>query len=311
MSARILVLGAAGRLGHKAAETFRDAGWIVTSLMRPGGAARAPAHTTVLEIDALDHAAVGKAARGVDVVLHALNPPYTDWARLALPLAYSAVAAAETAGATLLFPGNLYNYGSPLPPVIDENTPMRPSSRKGQLRVAIEDRLMEAAERGVRTIILRAGDFYGGGPGSWFDLVLVKEIGRRRITYPGPLEVMHEWAYLPDFASALLRLASVREALPRFASFGFSGHAVTGRELTAAIARAMQASLENKRMTWWLIHALRPIVPLCRELSEIAYFWNEPHRIDGSKLKAVIGDIPGAPLDVAVARALEDLRAIA
>jgi len=173
MSARILVLGAAGRLGHKAAETFRDAGWIVTSLMRPGGAARAPAHTTVLEIDALDHAAVGKAARGVDVVLHALNPPYTDWARLALPLAYSAVAAAETAGATLLFPGNLYNYGSPLPPVIDENTPMRPSSRKGQLRVAIEDRLMEAAERGVRTIILRAGDFYGGGPGSWFDLVLV------------------------------------------------------------------------------------------------------------------------------------------
>ncbi|TMJ45295.1 MAG: NAD-dependent epimerase/dehydratase family protein, partial [Alphaproteobacteria bacterium] len=112
MSARILVLGAAGRLGHKAAETFRDAGWIVTSLMRPGGAARAPAHTTVLEIDALDHAAVGKAARGVDVVLHALNPPYTDWARLALPLAYSAVAAAETAGATLLFPGNLYNYGS-------------------------------------------------------------------------------------------------------------------------------------------------------------------------------------------------------
>ncbi len=311
MSARILVLGATGRLGHKAAEAFRDAGWIVTSLMRPGGAARAAAHTTVVEIDALDHAAVGKAARGVDVVLHALNPPYTDWARLALPLAYSAVAAAETAGATLLFPGNLYNYGSPLPPVIDENTPMRPSSRKGQLRVAIEDRLMEAAERGVRTIILRAGDFYGGGPGSWFDLVLVKEIGRRRITYPGPLEVMHEWAYLPDFASALLRLASVREALPRFASFGFSGHAVTGRELTAAIARAMQASLENKRMTWWLIHALRPIVPLCRELSEIAYFWNEPHCIDDSKLKAAIGDTPGTPLDVAVARALEDLRAIA
>ncbi|HKF09556.1 MAG TPA: NAD-dependent epimerase/dehydratase family protein [Xanthobacteraceae bacterium] len=312
MSARILVLGAAGRLGQKAAEAFRDAGWIVTSLVRPGGAARAPADTEVLEINALDHAAIGKAARGADVVLHALNPPYTDWSRLALPLAYSAVAAAETAGATLLFPGNLYNYGSPLPPIIDENAPMRPSSRKGQLRVAIEDRMMEAAERGVRTIVLRAGDFYGGGAGSWFDLVLVKEIGRGRITYPGPLEVAHEWAYLPDVAAALLRLASVREALPRFASFGFPGHAITGRELTAAIARAMPgSSLEIKRMTWWLIHALRPIVPLCRELSEIAYLWNEPHRINGSKLKAAIGNIPCTPLDLAVARALEDLRAIA
>src|SRR5262249_42241445 len=175
------------------------------SLVRPGNAARAPADTEVVEVHALDHAAVGEAARGADVVLHALNPSYTDWSRLALPLAYSAITAAETAGATVLFPGNLYNYGSPLPPllhpntsppppVIDENPPMRPSSRKGQLRLAIEDRMAEAAERGARIVILRAGDFYGGGRGSWFDLVLAKEIGRGRLTYPGPLDLLHEWA---------------------------------------------------------------------------------------------------------------------
>jgi nucleoside-diphosphate-sugar epimerase len=311
MTARVLVLGAAGRLGHRAAEAFRDAGWTVASLVRPGSAARAPRNTEVVEVHALDHAAVGEAARGADVVLHALNPPYTDWSRLALPLAYSAITAAETAGATLLFPGNLYNYGSPLPSVIDEHTPTRPSSRKGQLRVAIEDRMAEAAERGVRTIILRAGDFYGGGQGSWLDLVLAKEIGRGRLTYPGPLDVPHEWAYLPDFVSALLRLAAIRETLPPFASIGFPGHAVTGHEFATAIARAMRSKLQVKPMTWWLIHALRSIVPLCRELSEIAYLWNEPHRIDGGKLKAAIGDIPHTPLDLAVTRALQDLGTIA
>ena len=36
MTSRVLVLGAGGRLGHKAAEAFRDAGWTVTSLVRPG-----------------------------------------------------------------------------------------------------------------------------------------------------------------------------------------------------------------------------------------------------------------------------------
>src|SRR5207302_5517041 len=278
MSARILVLGAAGRLGHKAAEAFRDAGWIVTSLMRPGGAARAAAHTTVVEIDALDHAAVGKAARGVDVVLHALNPPYTDWARLALPLAYSAVAAAEAAGATLLFPGNLYNYGSPLPPVIDERTPMQPSSRKGALRLAIEERLQEAAGRGLRTVILRAGDYYGEGRGSWLDLVIAKDIDRGVLVYPGPLDLTHAWAYLPDLVAALVRLAEIRHQLGVLETFGFPGHAITGRELTTAIARAAGRKLRVKRMTWWLVHALRPVVPLCRELSEIAYLWNEAHR---------------------------------
>ena len=307
MSGRILVLGAAGRLGHAAAQAFRDGGWTVASLVRPGGARLAPIGTEIVELDARDHTAVGQAARGADVVLHALNPPYAEWSRLALPLAYSAISAAETSGATLLFPANLYNFGSPLPPVIGETAPMRPSSRKGQLRVAIEDRIAEAAERGVRAITVRAGDFYGRGHGTWFDLVLTKELGRGRLTYPGPLDVTHEWTYLPDFAAALLRVANRRNVLPQFASFGFHGHAVTGREFTAAIARAARSKLKLKRMTWWLIHALRPIVPLCRELSEIAYLWNEPHRIEGGKLKAAIGDTPRTPLDVAVARALEDL----
>jgi nucleoside-diphosphate-sugar epimerase len=150
-----------------------------------------------------------------------LNPPYTQWSRLALPLAYSAITAAETAGATLLFPGNLYNYGKGLPPIIDEATPMRPSSRKGQLRIVIEDRMAEAAERGMRTIILRAGDFFGSGHGSWLDLVIAKEIGRGRLTYPGPIDLVHEWAYLPDLVAAMVRLAEVRDRLGTFESFGF------------------------------------------------------------------------------------------
>jgi nucleoside-diphosphate-sugar epimerase len=308
---RILVLGAAGRLGYKAAQAFRAARWSVTGLVRPGSAARAPAGTEIVEISALDHDAVAAAARGADVVLHALNPTYADWPRLALPLAYGAINAAETAGATLLFPGNLYNYGSPMPPIIDEATPMRPSARKGQLRVAIEERMAEAAERGVRTIILRAGDFFGGGRGSWFDLVLTKDLAHGRLTYPGALDVVHEWAYLPDFAAALVRLAGVREKMQPFAVFDFPGHAVTGREFTTAIARALHQQLQVKRMTWWLIHALRPIVPLCRELSEIAYLWNEPHRIDGGRLAGVIGEVPRTPLDVAVRRALQDLGATA
>ncbi len=308
MRSRILVLGAAGRLGHAAAEAFRDAGWSVVSQVRPGFAKHAPQRTQVVEADALDHAAVGKAAHGADVILHALNPRLTQWRQDALPLAYSAVTAAETSGATLMFPGNLYNYGSVLPPVIDETTPMRPTSHKGRLRLAIEDRLQEAAEeRGVRTIILRAGDFFGGGPGSWLDLVIARDITQMRLTYPGPLDVVHEWAYVPNVAATLVRLAAIRAQFGTFETFGFPGHAVEGREFTQAIAKVVQNRLRVKRMSWWLIHVLRPLVPLCRELSEIEYLWKEPHRINGDKLKAAIGDVPHTPLDAAVQRAIQDL----
>jgi nucleoside-diphosphate-sugar epimerase len=252
-----------------------------------------------------------KEARGTDIVLHALNAPYTGWAQHALPLAYSAIEAAEQSGATLIFPGNVYNYGAGMPAVLDELTPMQPTSRKGKLRNEVELRLREASDRGVRTIILRAGDFFGRGQGSWFDLVLIKELAKNRITYPGPLDVVHEWAYLPDYIAALIRVATIRSTLEPFAAFGFPGHAVTGQEFVSAIAKASGRHLKIGHINWWMMCTFGSIWKMGRELTEIGYLWEVPHRIDGSKLAAAIGEVPHTPLDTAVTRALRELGAIA
>jgi nucleoside-diphosphate-sugar epimerase len=310
MSGNILVLGAAGRLGYAAAEAFRMAGWSVTSLVRPGAAHRAPRGTKIVEtIDRLDAIA---AARGADVVLHALNPPFKSWRQMALAQAYSAIEVAETVGATLMFPGNLHNYGASMPGVIDETAPMQPTNRKGAIRLEIEQRMQEASDRGVRTIVLRSGDFFGSGRGSWFDLVITKQLARNEVTYPGPLDVVHEWAYVPDLAAAMVRLAEKRERLGVFETFGFSGHAVTGRTLVDAIAKASgrnRRDLKVRQMQWWMIKVLSPFFALPRELSELDYLWKVPHRIAGEKLKATISDVPHTPLDTAVKRALRELGA--
>lgn len=309
MKGQILVLGAAGRLGFAAAEAFRDAGWSVKGLVRPGAAWRAPQGVVVIETN--DRAVAVKEARGTDIVLHALNAPYTGWAQHALPLAYSAIEAAEQSGATLMFPGNIYNYGADMPAVLDEDTPMQATSRKGKLRNEVELRLREASDRGVRTIVLRAGDFFGRGRGSWFDLVLIKELAKNKITYPGPLDVMHEWAYLPDYIDALIKLATIRDTLEPYAAFGFPGHAVTGQEFVSAIAKASGRSLKVGHINWWMMRTVGSIWKMGRELTEIGYLWQVPHRIDGSKLTAAIGEVPHTPLQTAVTRALRELDAIA
>ena len=309
MKGQILVLGAAGRLGFAAAEAFRDAGWSVKGLVRPNAGWRAPRGIDVIETN--DRAVAVREARGTDIVLHALNAPYTGWAQHALPLAYSAIEAAEQSGATLIFPGNVYNYGAGMPPVLDETTPMRPTSRKGKLRDEVELRLREASDRGVRTIILRAGDFFGRGRGSWFDLVVIKELAKNRITYPGPLDVVHEWAYLPDYIDALIRLAGIRATLGPFETFGFPGHAVTGQEFVTAIAKASGRRLKVGHINWWMMRTVGSIWKMGRELTDIGYLWQVPHRIDGSKLAAAIGQVPHTPLETAVTRSLRELGAIA
>jgi nucleoside-diphosphate-sugar epimerase len=304
MAGRILILGAAGRLGHAAAEAFRDAGWTVASATRARSIAAIAAGTQPIEVDALDAGSVATAAQGADVILHALNPPYTQWRRLALPLAESALHAARSSGATLMLPGNLYNYGSPLPPVVDEAMPMRPTSRKGALRVDIEARYRAAAQDGVRCIVLRAGDFYGSGVGSWFDRVIINNIASGDVVYPGPTDRRHAWAYLPDLAATLVRLAENRDRLAPFDCFGFSGHTVTGDELVAALAAATGRSLSVSAMPWLALRLLSPVVPIFRELSEMAYLWREPHAIDGDKLQAAIEFVPSTPFATAVRGAL-------
>jgi nucleoside-diphosphate-sugar epimerase len=295
-------------LGRAAALAFRAAGWQVASLVRASSAAGAAPGTEIIEVDARDAASVIAAAAGADVVLHALNVPYADWERFVLPLADTAIAAARENGATLVFPGNLHTYGAGMPARIDETEPMRPTSRKGGIRVAIEARMREAAEAGLRTIVLRAGDYFGGDvAGSWFDRVIIKEIGAGRLTYPGPLDVVHEWAYLPDLAQALLRLVEERERLAPFATFGFAGHAVTGREFAAATCRACRREFKVDFMPWRLLRMMGVVVPVFRELSEISYLWSTPHAIDGTRLAAVIGDMPHTPLDQAIAASLTAL----
>ncbi len=305
MSGRILVLGAAGRLGYAACEAFLEADWQVRGLVRPGR--RGAVRYGVEPIEAVTREEAIAAGRGCEVVLNAFNPMITEWQKNAMSLAYGAIATAEANGATLLFPGSVWNFGRRMPEVIDENTSMEATSYKGRLRVQMEQRIREACERGMRAIIVRAGDFYGGGRGSWLDLVIARELPRGRLTYPGPLEVAHAWAYLPDFAQALVKVAERRAAFGAFETFGFAGHGVTGRELIAAIETATGRKFNVRRMRWWLIKTFGQLMPIGRELAELEYLWRVPHRISADKLRAAIDGIPHTPLPRAVADALKEL----
>jgi nucleoside-diphosphate-sugar epimerase len=76
-----------------------------------------------------------------------------------------------------------------------------PPTRKGAIRVQMERRLREASERGVRTLIVRAGDFFGPhARNNWFSQGLVKP-GQplEAINDPGQRGVGHQWPTCPTW----------------------------------------------------------------------------------------------------------------
>jgi nucleoside-diphosphate-sugar epimerase len=304
-----LVLGANGRFGAVAIEAFAAAGWHVLAQAR-----RAPAHLPAgarhLAVDLGDVAALADAAAGARTVVYAVNPPYTRWAGEALPLARLGMDVAERLGATFLLPGNVYAFGAGMPALLREDTPQHPTTRKGAIRREMEAELAARATRGLRSVVVRAGDFYGAGTGSWFDLVIAKSLAAGKLVYPGPLDRAHAWAYLPDFARACVAVAE-RDELPAFTRLHFAGHTLTGAQLLAAIERAARGlglapsgGFRRGRLPWAPMRLGGLVVPMWREVAEMAYLWEVPHALDGTALRAAIGRVPTTELDPALRASL-------
>jgi len=152
-----LVLGATGRLGRALVEAFAHGGWQVRAQMRNADRWRGKSWPDGVEpwfCDAYVAMALNQAAQGVSVIINTLNPPYDQWKHNAEILAENALSAAHNSGALLLFPGNIYNFGRELPEQLHEDTPHVGNTIKGKIRIAMEDRLREAAAEGVNCVVV-------------------------------------------------------------------------------------------------------------------------------------------------------------
>lgn len=295
---KVLILGANGRYGRAAARAFLDAGWDVTKLTRSGTGPDS------IAADATDTAALSKAAQGFDVLVNALNPPYHKWVTELPKITAAVIAAAQSSGATVLIPGNVYNYGQDMPALLNADTPQLARTGKGALRITMERDYQQA--KGIRTIILRGGDFIEATKtGNWFDSQIVNKVNKGIITYPGLLDQVHAWAYLPDMARAAVGLCEIRDTLPAFADIPFAGYALTGNQLIKAVERAVNTPLKRKTVPWGIMGIIAIFSPLVKEVVAMRYLWNVPHQVDATALQALLPDFQPTPLDKAMLQALQ------
>ena len=321
MTSTVLVLGARGRAGLAIARAFADAGWRVVGHMRPGASVPAEVRddariqwiaSDLYAADTL--AGQVQALGGAQVVVHALNPVYTHkaWKADVLPMADASINITRALSATLMVVGNIYNFGEGMPAVLREDTPQRARTIKGQIRIAMEAHIQRS---GVRAIVIRAGDFFGSGKGTWFDQAIVKDIRQGVFTYPGRKEVATAWAYLPDLGRAFVAVAAKRTQLKPFEVLHFAGSSVTGAQWVEAITPMARqqawigdnAALRYKTMPWTIMQLLGWVNPTLAALVEMRYLWDTPHALDNRKLTALIGAEPHTPLPQALQAALNDL----
>ncbi len=280
MPETVLVLGPTGKFGRHAAATFEARGWQVRRFRRG--------------VDDLRAAATGAA-----VIVMGWHPPsYEDWAREMMPMHARVIEVAKATGASVIVPGNVYVYGPDAPFGWTAETLHLASNPLGRLRIGVEAAYRDA---GVRTILLRCGDFIDDrASGNWFDRFITPRAAKGSISYPGPVDVPHAWAFLPDVARAAVLLAERRDSLATFEDVPFAGYTLTGAELANGIGQALGHEVRPGRFAWLPLRLARPVMPVLRGVFEMRYLWSLPHRLDGGKLARLCPEFVPTPLDDAL-----------
>lgn len=313
MQMTALVLGATGGIGGAVARKLLGRGWRIRALNRDAAkASRREAAFEWLQGDAMNAGDVLRAAEGVGLIVHAVNPPgYRDWEKLVLPMLDNTIAAARAVDARIVLPGNVYNFGPDALPAPTEESPQHPVTKKGAIRVEMEKRLKAASQSGAGVIIVRAGDFFGPGTtgNSWFSSGLVtpgKPVGT--IRNPARRGIGHQWAYLPDMAETIAQLVERADRLPPFAVYHMEGFwDADGMQMAEAIKRVAGGKAKIAGFPWWIVPLAAPFVPVMREIKEMRYLWKAPVRMRNTRLTAELGREPQTPIDEAVRASLAAL----
>ncbi len=308
-----VVLGATGGVGSHLVATLVRRGHRVRAISRNGRTLDPDAEPWAADVN--DPVSLTQALKGADVVHHAAQPPYTRWPEQFPAMTNAVVQATVAAGARLVVVDNRYRYG-PVPGgygrgtatgSLTETTPMRATGRKGATRAAMARSLAAHHAAGRLSVTVgRLADYYGpGGLNSSVGSSLFEgALAGRPALWLGSADHLHSFTYLPDAAHALVTLAE-QPALAEGSVWHLPvAPAVTPRQLVGLVHRAAQSQDRLRVLPALLLRGAGAVVPIARELAELAYQVDRPFVVDDTAYRTVFGDVEPTPHEVAIEQTL-------
>ncbi|MGA7615528.1 MAG: NAD-dependent epimerase/dehydratase family protein [Thermoanaerobaculia bacterium] len=309
----ILVLGATGSFGGAITRELLRRGRPVRAIARD--LARARSHfggngVDFVSGDVLDRDRLDEVARGCAAIVHAINVPYHQWDPTMIRATENVIAAGRHVE-TVIFPGNVYGLGSQTGHPLDEETPNRPDSRKGRLRVTLEQRL-QAATLGeeIRAVVVRAGDYFGPTVRHGLvDPIFGNAARGKSIRYLGNGDALHQWVYVPDVASAAADLLDIAASLEPFEIVNVGGYTDRQRAFLRTVASvAGRPNLAVRRTPWSMLRLVALFNPVVRELFELRYLFDDSVVLDDAKLRRLVPSFDYTPVEEAIRETLESYR---
>jgi nucleoside-diphosphate-sugar epimerase len=298
------VIFGAGPLGKWTARELTRLGKQVRMINRSGQADRLPEAVEIIASDAYDVKKNIEVTRGATAIYQCAQPHYYEWTQKFQSLQNAVLEAAVANSAKMIVGDNLYMYGSPHGQPLREDSPVRPNSKKGQVRARMAQTVMAAHEKGkVRATIGRASDFFGPEDHDLTGYAILPALQNKPVNLLGNIHQPHSFTYVADFGKLLAILGTRDEALGQV-WFAPSNTPLTQADFLKLIEEELGQPVKARIGGPMILRLLGLFNREIRETVEMIFEWTEPYVIDSSKAEKAFGLQP-TPLKEAIKATLD------
>ncbi|MFH1119892.1 MAG: NAD-dependent epimerase/dehydratase family protein [Bacteroidota bacterium] len=186
--------------------------------------------------------------------------------------------------ARLVFFDNVYMYDRDYLDNMTEETPIRPTSKKGEVRARIEAMLKKEMEAGrLKALIARSADFIGPTNSVIVEVVYRNFLKGKKANWFSRTDKIHSFTHTLDAARGTAILGNTPEAFGEVWHLPTSGEKITGKEWIGLFAKEMKVEPEFRALPDWLIGMLGLFIPVMKELREMTYQYDRDYFFNSSK----------------------------
>ncbi len=304
MKSEILILGSTGSIGYAFADNLISKNISITVLVRDVQKAsnlfKGNSLVEIVQGDVQDLALLKSISKDKNFIFHGINYPYDKWFGNMDTATEKVIEAASQNQAMIIFPGNVYNYGNL--PLIHEDSPQKPCTRKGALRVELETMLREAAEAGkCKVLNVCLPDFWGPNVlNDGIKPLFVNALSKSALPWSAKADIPHQMVFTKDAAEIMVRLMQRGSSKP-YENYNYGGFIhPTIKGFLNQISRLANAPEKIHVYPKWLFSVLGIFMPVMKEVKEMLYLFENSVILDDSKVRKLFPDFKETNLEVAI-----------
>jgi len=256
----------------------------------------------LLPLDVNNLNQLDKAVSGSEVVYVTIGFNYNlkVWQKTWPPFMQAVIDACKAHRAKLVFFDNVYMYAKTAIPHMTEESPLEPPSKKGEVRKALHEMIMNEVKKGDLTaLIARSADFYGPDTNK---SVLVETVAKNLLkgkkAQPfGDINKIHTYTFTPDAGKATALLGNTADAYNQVWHVPTTKERLTTEQWIGLIAEELNMTPKIQKLPTWMLPIIGLFIPELKEFPEMMYQHETDYIFDSTKFEKRFGFVATRPQD--------------